>query len=548
MKVSKKRWLALFLATVMGTVTVSGCSKEEAQTPETAAKSESTVAETAAKADDGERVKLTYWAPLNTNQVQVIGSYEDTLYYQELQERLNIDIEFLHPPVGQEKEQFQLLIASRNELPDIIDYTWANDYPGGPEKAIKDGVIISLNDHMDKVPNYKTAFESDPLSVKEGTTDGGNIFGFHMLPAKGAAIKTMSGIMIRTDWLEELGLSYPETIADWEKTLTEFKEKKGAEAPFSIRFPDFKDYNHFNSAYKVGNAFYIDEADKVQYGPAQQGYKEFLTTFNRWYENGLIEQDFASVDSKYVDAQILNNQAGSSYGWLGGSIGTWTNGSTTEGFAIEAVANPVLNVGEEPFLAGNFRSNLGPTSACVTTAAAKDEKKMEAIYKMFDYIFSEEGFTLKTFGVEGETFDMVNNEPIYTELITENPDGLSMAQALGKYTQASVNGPGYAQAEGYINQYYQLETQKQSVKNVNQNPDTIQKHTYPPITTSPDEAKELAGIMTDIEIIKDEAIIAFITGVRPMEEYDSFIQELKDLGIDRAVEIKQAGLDRFNGK
>lgn len=29
-------------------------------------------------------------------------------------------------------------------LPDLMEYNWGVDYPGGPEKAIRDGVIIPL--------------------------------------------------------------------------------------------------------------------------------------------------------------------------------------------------------------------------------------------------------------------------------------------------------------------------------------------------------------------------------------------------------------------
>ncbi len=42
-----------------------------------------------------------------------------------------------------------------------------------------------------------------------------------------------AGLMIRKDWLDELGLEIPVTYDDWEIVLTKFKEEKGAYNDFS---------------------------------------------------------------------------------------------------------------------------------------------------------------------------------------------------------------------------------------------------------------------------------------------------------------------------
>ena len=53
------------------------------------------------------------------------------------------------------------MVADGN-LPDIIEYGWVG-YPGGPEKAISDGVIIALNDVIDQYcPNLKKYLSENP--------------------------------------------------------------------------------------------------------------------------------------------------------------------------------------------------------------------------------------------------------------------------------------------------------------------------------------------------------------------------------------------------
>lgn len=188
-----KRWLALGMAAVMAVGSMSGCGKKQ----------ESVSLESSAMGQD--KVTITYWVSLNPVLAQVANSYDDLLYFQELEKRLDVDFEFIHPPVGQELEQFQLMLAS-GKLPDIIDFAWLDKYPGGPEKAIEDKIIVPINDYMDRVPNFKAVFESDEFNTKEGTTDSGNIFGFYTFPVKDSKLKTMLSLMFRKDWLDDLGL------------------------------------------------------------------------------------------------------------------------------------------------------------------------------------------------------------------------------------------------------------------------------------------------------------------------------------------------------
>jgi len=43
-------------------------------------------------------------------------------------------------------------------------------------------------------------------------------------------------------------------------------------------------------------------------------------------------------------------------------------------------------------------------------------------------------------------------------------------------------------------------------------------------------------------------VAAFIAGERSIDEFDDFVEEVKSLDVDRAIEIKQAALDRYNAK
>ena len=59
----------------------------------------------------GENLKLTYWMPINSGAAQFISSYEENPAYQLIQENTGVDIEFIHPAAGTDKESFQLLFG-----------------------------------------------------------------------------------------------------------------------------------------------------------------------------------------------------------------------------------------------------------------------------------------------------------------------------------------------------------------------------------------------------------------------------------------------------
>ena len=78
--------------------------------------------------------------------------------------------------------------------------------------------------------------------------------------------------------------------------------------------------------------------------------------------------------------------------------------------------------------------------------------------------------------------------------------------------------------------------------------ENAKKHVLPPITANSDESKELANIMSQIEIYRDESIVAFITGATSLDEFDNFVKEINNMGIEKAIEIKKAGLARYNAR
>lgn len=526
----KLRWLKLLAGASLLAGTGAGCA---ADTKETGGETP------AASVASSEPVQLSYWVALPADAARSLKNYGESLLYQEMEKRTAVKISFQHPATGSEKEQFNLMVAS-GKLPDIVETNFIS-YPGGPEKAILDKVLIPLNDIIDKhAPNLKKYLDSNPDMKKDISTDSGIIYAF---PGIGVGnTNVSSGLVLRKDWLGDLGLAVPETMDEWTNVLRQFKEKKGAKSPLTMVLTDFGP-ERFNGAYGIGSTFYQNDG-KVKFGPYEPAYKDYLTQMNIWYKEGLLDPDFATQDAKSKDAKITSGSSGAFVGSIGGGIGKYLPAAQTANPSYDLVGaqHPVLKKGDQPSFFQAAYNYRGDGSAGITPA----NKHPEETAKWLDTFYSEEGNMLKSFGVEGVTYTTVNGTPKYTDLIMKNPDKLSVGEAMSKYLRVSQPAPGFVGDDRYFAQYYNYEQQKQASTVFNKYYANVSKTRLPQVSQSPEEAQELATIMAEIDTYRSEMFLKFIMGAEPLANFDKFRDQLKKLGLERAIELKQAALDRYN--
>lgn len=564
MRRNLKKPVALLTAALTAASLLAGCGSSAGESTDAGAQVKETsnaneAAETTAGGSDAEEAAapaevtyplaeggtLTYWLQLNPNVSAYFTNLGETELGKAWQEQTGVTVEFQHPASGQEKEQFNLIVAD-GSLPDIMEWQWVKQYPGGPEKAIKDGVIIPLNDIFDQYcPNIKKYLAENPEVDKMIKTDDGNYFAFPFIRGEDKLCYTVGGF-IRQDWLDELGLEVPTTVDEWHEVLTAFKEKKGAEAPLCFDWTNFKDSNPIAFAFKVGTAngtqFILDDEGKVAFAPAQEGYKEYLMTLNQWYEEGLIDRDIATLNGDQVTAKMTSDKAGASVGWAASRMQLFMTSAqqTNPEYTLVATPTPTTEKGATPEY--GYVENQFPDVAAAITSSCKN---VELAAKFLDYGYSEAGHNLFNFGIEGVSYEMKDGKAEYTDVVTNNPDGWPLAQSLAKYIRANYNGP-FIQDLNYLEQYLQLPTVKEcpSVWAV---PDA-RKHTVPNITPTQDESKELATITNELGTYVAEMSLKFIFGTESFDNWDNYIETLNGMKLDRALEIENAALERYNAR
>lgn len=503
-----------------------------------------TTAQTAA-ADNNEiyplktQTVLDYWVALDAKVADGSGEMNKTKFAAELYSKTGVKVNYIHPPRGQEAEAFNILIAS-GDFPDLIESNWST-FPGGPEKAVADNVIMKLNDVVDQyAPNLKAYYEANPDIYKMCKTDTGSQYVFPFIRGD-ESLLVATGPIIRKDWLDELNLAVPETIDDWYGVLKAFKDKKNATAPLSFSLGLLND-GYFVGAYGVTRSFFTED-NSVKYGPIQSAYKDFLTTMRLWYQEGLLDKNIPTLDATILNANILGGNTGATVHNTGGGIGNWMTAMKDKdpGFVLAAAPNVVLNKGEKPKFGGYNFNYPGVLSVAISTGC----KDVETAARFLDYGYSEEGRMLYNFGIENESYQMENGFPTFREVILNNADNLPVSVAMSMYCRNSIGGP-FIQDFRAAQQTYVFPQQAESVT-VWSNSDAA-KYKLPPITFTPEESQVVARLMSDITTYESEMFLKFLTGVESIDKFDQYVDKIKAMKIDEALALYQAALDRYNNR
>jgi putative aldouronate transport system substrate-binding protein len=483
-------------------------------------------------------VELTYWMELDTNASTTVSNFADTPFAKEWMKKTGVPVRFIHPAQGQQTESFSLLVAS-NDMPDIVYYTWHRAL-GGPDTSIRDEVIIELDELIDKYASNLKNYLNQHKDIDKAVKTSDNHYYLFPFIRGDRELLVSSGTIMRQDWLEELGLSVPTTYEEMETVLREFKTKKNANAPLSFvntNLPYILNY------FSATNNFFLEDG-KVKYGPMEPEYKNAIEVLKSWYDEGLLDKNYVSVDTKQLDSNILNENTGVTFASGGSGLGKWLQTMEGENSSFELVGIAPLvdpQTGKAKFAnVGNYYEGTG-----AAISASSTHKELAA--KFLDYLYSDEGHMLANFGIEGESYTMVDGYPTYTDLIMNNSDGLTVTQAMAQYQMAYSVGP-FVQDKRYIEQYYELPEQKNALKAWESKVDEAQSSKLPLLLYTAEENDEYSQIMTEVKKYCDQMTATFISGVTDISEYDSFIKRMEDLGINRAIEITQNAYERYNSR
>ena len=490
-----------------------------------------------------EKITLTYWYP-QANSMGTLADFNDSEFFQWMEEKTNIHIDFIVPASGEEAQSFKNLFAT-DKLPDIL-YTQpaTQNYRDGMDAAINDGFIVDLSKYIDLMPNYVSWLNSIPTAKKDVFTDTGKMYGFWSFWDNMESGYADQGISIRKDFLDKVGMDIPTTYDEWEKVLTAFKDELHIEAPLYTSKYGI-DYGEFMAGYGIAPYFYQEDGT-VKYGPMQDAYKEYLTLLNDWYKKGLLDPDFASRQSTGVAADndmILNDKIGALVDWGTRMTDAYiSRGATNKDFYATACPQPKKEGGADPAWreVGNNYHDI--QQVCVLINA--NSEHIEEAIKWVDSFYAKDVYLNANYGIDSEEgvvwYKAEDGHRIGDyDFRYSNPDGLDSATVAAKYW--AKNPPIRVEAS----QIEQMPADRAASYGVWS---TYPSKNYIPVTCTmtSDENSEYAQYYAEIEAYVQENNVKFIKGQRSLDEYDDYRATLESMGINKCIEIRQAALDRYN--
>ncbi len=471
-----------------------------------------------------------------------------------MEEATGIHVNWTFYTQSEMPERFQQLLAT-GEYFDIMFPGGAETYPGGYQQGIEDGVLVDMVDHIDQyMPNYKAKLESNAQAMKEATYDDGRLHAVKVVKGTDEKVQgsgSTMGAAYRADILEAMGEDIPETVDDLHELLIKCRDN-GMTAPMTLQSDGGTTLSlawGINTDWSTDYWQYDPATQTVNYPPFTPNWDNYLDTMRDWYAEGLVDKNF-TAGSPLLSGDYSNFENDRTlfidfwFNWLMGNELCSQGFISNENCNIKAITGITLKEGDTPTVCG-----WDPCVAQEIFVTTQAEDKIEIVSKWLDYLYTPEANNYKYYGIEGESYNIASDGSIaLTDTVLNDPNGLSIADALGKYAlrsyigYQSVTGENAtviaSAADGYVPLLEATE--------VWSNSDAVNIH-LPDASLSLEESEFVNRYMTDITTLMQERMVKYIMGT-DTSSHDEFREKLKSYNIEGCIERWQAAVDRYNAK
>lgn len=479
-----------------------------------------------------------------------MNDYNDGKFYPYMEQLTNVHIDFTASSATEEAENFNIMLASGTYTDAFAAENTSSFYTGGLDKAIEEEIIIPLEDYGTYYKNYNHWRSVDTTTLYSSVTPEGHIGGIFML--KVPQQDSFQGPVIRMDLLEQYGYegsaSDIVTLDDFAEVLELF-HNNGIKTPWwgsgnfmlgldAFIMPAFDIYNE-------GLLYQLD--GNVMFGPAQDSFKDYLALYRDWYTNGYIGADFMSQNPGINDDLIG--------GMMGGDVGIGVtpnalfdmiNSGTADNGKWTGISIPIAYEGQE--LVASYDGTWGPsrkayTNTVLSISTSCNKDLIPIILQYFDYLYTDEGSMLATYGIEGESYTLdENGEPQFADFIKNSEEGYSFSQQFVRYCcfhnvpfryDWRRDNAGISEEAVGLMDIWETHLARDLDEFVNLSVPTELSSTY-------------ASKYNELSTYAEEYALKVITGSEDLDtSWDQFQQQLIELGLEDVLTIQQDALDTF---
>ncbi len=321
-----------------------------------------------------------------------------------IEKKLNIKIvSRTFVPYEDLDSKVSLMLASGDKMPDLFQVTDL----GIMDSMVEDNIALPMNELMEKYgTNLMNSIKEDYHAVFERN---GKIYGIQNRNNPHAFVT-----QIRKDWLDTLELDIPVTLGEFYETARAFTfndpDRNGEDDTYGIGAWNnlWSTVGLWFGAYGAQPDCWYEEEGQIVLGETKPEVKDALRFMNKVYTEGLM----------HPEALIHTRQQHNSLLWLNGKLGIQNlNYATLEegngNYENFKANNPnALRIAIPPPIGPN-----GHQAAVVQYAPtegeycfiSKDSKHPEKVMELLDYLATEEGYILTSYGIKDEHFHVDEN-------------------------------------------------------------------------------------------------------------------------------------------
>ncbi len=471
-----------------------------------------------------------------------IEEWDDNYAVKEWISRTGVNMSFdeIAPPTMTEK--FNLMIASQ-EYPDVLSEATAL-YSGGGAAMVEEDILIDLAPYLEEyAPSYSWLRAADPDFAADTVNDNGTITEFYGYAYN--ILGATSGMLVRGDWLDAIGMDVPTTYDEFHDMLAGIKSAGLCDSPLAVMYTGIAGGSFLEGGYGVPNmgdgikAWGVMSGE-LTYIPTSNEFKEYLTMLRDWYAEGLVYPDLLQ-NSMHQSSDVLGGKYGVFFD-VGEFISNYEDQAPNDDFSLIPVPH-TLKTADSPKVESGDVPRAKQGSAWSVSTQCPDP---EVIISAIDYLFSVEGGYLGSYGVEGVTWEY-NDEgkPTYTEFAINNPDGWTYTTVTQVYC---ISIPGILGDQGkYTQTYTQVQIDAASIWLENVVESENDNRGLWVMTV--DENTEFANLTADITTFVSESVAQMFTGEVNLEEnWDQYCATIESMNIDRCTELVAAARDRYNAR
>lgn len=332
---------------------------------------------------------------------------------------------------------------------------------------------------------------------------------------------------VRQDWLDELGLEVPTTLEELEAVIDAFREFN-PQSMVGMRRVDAP-WSTLGGFTPNGRSNWLDPADnRVKPWILQPGVREWVTKLNEWWEKGYF---FADTFTQFDEPELFRTcNLGVWMGWYSRvTLITPQIESACEGieWTRTSITGPM-----------GYLATVAPQSASAYVVTRKAQNPA-AVIQFMNWVFdpnSVENQLIARYGIPEEMWWFVDREAnIVDRDASSGYVSEYMMPNLNIEIRYQVLDPARAWHLEYLgNELISLDDAKMPFD------------AHIPYNLS--RISEEVPTLGDIQRLIDEQTVLFITGQRPLDQWDDFMTDLGRAGIENWSNALTAQYNQLSGR